>query len=171
MAMGVGALALSVSGSSRTQRPESVEFANWVIPDDWKNQAIEDIENGNAVLDLVLGLLVNNPDVVDLQWVETAFRCTYLKEPRLYVGSGKPLEGWKEVLPELRKLATKYRSFARRNTKVKPDYLFYDRAGRPASEYDKDFKLTIRFDLEFGPDNDPPMEGDLFHRRICEIDP
>lgn len=170
MAMGVGALALSVSERGSQEPSRTTEF-KWKPGSDFEDKARGHIESANMILELVLEKIKNDASHVTVEWITKIFQNTYLKNPKLYVDGGKPIEGWDKVLPELKKMIEKYGSISRGNTNVDLTYQSYDAVKSPTPANDVDFVLTIRTDLAFAPDMDPPIEGELFHRRICEIDP
>jgi hypothetical protein len=171
LALSAGALALSIAEPPGQQRPSTIQFGCWTPPPEFQQKANEDIEAGNAIFDMVLEKIKNDSNSVTPKWMDSVFQKTYLKNPILHIEGGDPLVGWDQVLPELKNMLAKYGILTRGNTAVDLTYLTYNREKNPRAEDDFDFKLIVRTSLVPGQDADPPLEGALFHRRICEIDP
>jgi hypothetical protein len=94
---------------------------------------------------------------------------TYLKKPLLKRRGRKTSTGWENVLKELKIVVAKH-SLSKIQSEVTLGYVPLKK-GTPV-ERDVDLKAHVRTTLSFQSEGiDVLIEGDLFHRRPCPIDP
>jgi hypothetical protein len=104
------------------------------------------------------------PDPAD--WEKT-FSNHFLKNPRLWA-DGNVTETWKDVLPELYKIVKGSKDVTVNFAWGVIEYVPYDRVKKPRPEEDVDFIFKIKVTFSASP-GDNVLEGELSHRRVCEI--
>ncbi len=100
------------------------------------------------------------------QWAK-AFSGHFLKSPRLWA-DGELTQDWKEVLTKLHGLVRNSKDITVNFAWGMIEYVPFDKEKRPKPEEDVDFRMKIKVSFSASP-GDNILEGELRHRRICEI--
>ena len=95
------------------------------------------------------------------------FEGHFLRTPRLVV-DGRATDGWENVLRPLWEIVRGKTAVSLNYAWGTIEYVPYDKALRPPAEEDVDFRVRIKVGFSASP-GDNILEGDLLHRRICEI--
>ena len=95
------------------------------------------------------------------------FEGHFLRTPRLVV-DGRATEGWENVLRPLWEIVRGKTAVSLNYAWGTIEYVPYDKVLRPPAEEDVDFRVGIKVGFSASP-GDNILEGDLLHRRICEI--
>jgi hypothetical protein len=170
MALSVGALALSISRGAIEGGPVPIKFhmkPGGIV----QNNVSAHVERANAMLSMVFSQIRENPGSVTPEMMQKQFFGTYLRSPKLHLDDKTVVEGWPAVLDALKVIVNKSGYVTPQGVSVVMEYIPYDVKTKPPPQNDRDFKFTIRTSLGIYPSMDPDLEGTLFHRRICEIDP
>jgi len=91
----------------------------------------------------------------------------FLKSPRLWA-DGELKEQWLDVLPKLYEIVKGSKDICVNFAWGIIDYVPYDNIKKPKPEEDVDFVFKIKVTFSASP-GDNILEGELTHRRVCEI--
>jgi hypothetical protein len=109
------------------------------------------------------------PTEKDVQTWMAEFKNTYLRSPRLWSDKEGGRE-WGQVLPALWRIVHGSKDITITSISAMIEYIPYDQVAAPAAKDDVDAIIRIRVTFSASP-GDNVLEGDLKHRRVCEILP
>lgn len=139
----------------------------WTGPPFMAKRVNDRVEKENGMLGKMVSDLRERP--TNAAEARKMFAKTYLKNPLLKRPGRKTSTGWENVLKELKIVVAKH-SLSKIQSEVTLGYVPLKK-GTPV-ERDIDLKAHVRTTLSFQSEGiDAIIEGDLFHRRPCPLDP
>lgn len=139
----------------------------WTGPPFMEKRVADRVEKENLMLGKMVSDLRKKP--INPEEASKKFFKTYLKRPVLKRRGRKLSTGWKDVLKELKIIVAKH-NLSKIQSEVTLGYI--PLKGEIPAANDKDLKVHVVTTLSFQSEGaDALIEGDLFHRRPCPIDP
>jgi len=148
---------------SRSQEPKIV----WKSPLFIEKRVADRVKKENGILRKMVRELPNKP--MNAAKARKIFEKTYLKNPLLKRRGKKGSFGWREVLKELKLIVAKH-TLSKIQSEVTLEYIPLKK--RTPAKKDIDLKAHVRSTLFFSSDRiDIDIEGDLYHKRPCPLEP
>ncbi len=139
----------------------------WAGPSSMEKRVADRVEKENMMLGKMVSDLREKP--MSDKNAQERFLKTYLKKPVLKRQGRRTSTGWKDVLKELRLIVARH-NLSKIQSQVTLGYAPLKK-GTPG-EKDIDLKVHVLTTLFFRSDDMAVLiEGDLFHRRPCPLDP
>ncbi len=173
--IGVAAAALSITSMAKAQQtqpgyaPMSVQ---WQPQSLIETKLVARILKNNEFLKTKLDKLAEQPTEPtekDIQTWKDEFKNTYLGAPRLW-GDKEGGRDWALVLPALWRIVRGSKDISITSISAMIEYVPYDQVAAPAAKDDVDAIIRIRVTFSASP-GENVLEGELKHRRVCEIQP
>ncbi len=139
----------------------------WKRPLFMEKRVADRIKKENGMLRKMVNELPRKP--VNAAKARKIFEKTYLKNPCLKRRGKKASSGWGEVLKELKLIVAKH-TLSKIQSEVTLEYIPLKK--KTPAKKDIDLKAHVRTTLFFRSDGiDVDIEGDLYHKRPCPLEP
>lgn len=171
MVVAVLAVVALCLGLLPTKPAAAVQASSQSVTVQWKPQTVTEakllakVEADNKLLLKKLKDMAASPDAQNPEQWAKEFSGTYLKKPRLWTDEPGSAEDWADVFKKLKDIVGGKPGVTLENLHILIEYLPYVEG----SVYDLRANIKISFTCAAG--EDPILEGELSHRKVCVWEP